>query len=186
MQYPVGKADGYFVPGWSVFVTPLGTARYRRAVPAPNACAVWSIFPTHDHSLGIGGQCPHPMRAPCGQYYPPMIIRSVSAGSARGQFVHRWCVFVTHDHSLGIVPCMSLRGRKAAAAIRIPTPLPLGEVPPQGAERALSVSFADSTPIGGAFGETDCHARKANRLAMTFYSTMPCRLCYKSVRLPKQ
>ena len=32
-------------------------------------------------------------------------------------------------------------------------PLPLGEVPPEGAERALSVSFADSSPIGGAMGE---------------------------------
>ena len=29
-------------------------------------------------------------------------------------------------------------------------PLPLGEVPPQGAERALSVSFADSSPRGRA------------------------------------
>ena len=29
-------------------------------------------------------------------------------------------------------------------------PLPLGEVPPKGAERALSVSFADSSPMGGA------------------------------------
>ena len=58
MQYPVGKADGYFVPGWSVFVTPLGTARYRRAVPADNSCAGWSVFVTHDHALGIDTKAP--------------------------------------------------------------------------------------------------------------------------------
>ena len=58
MQYPAGCARRQFVHRWSVFVTPLGTARYRRAVPAPNACAVWSILPTHDHSLGIDTKAP--------------------------------------------------------------------------------------------------------------------------------
>ena len=39
-------------------------------------------------------------------------------------------------------------------------PLPMGEVPLEGAERALftlSVGFAASSPKGGAKGETDCH-----------------------------
>ena len=35
----------------------------KRRVAADNSCAMWSVFATHDHSLGIGGQCPHPMRA---------------------------------------------------------------------------------------------------------------------------
>ena len=71
MQYPVGKADGYFVLGWSVFVT-------------------------HDHLLGIvtmlslrGRQCPRTIRAQvvCIRY--AIGYRSVSAGSARTQCVRR-------------------------------------------------------------------------------------------------
>ena len=74
------------------------------------------------------------------------------------------------EYSLGLVPKLSFR---ASSLFRRGNPssesLSLWERCPEGAGRALSVSFSDSSPIGGALGKTDCHTSDIGHwFAMTF------------------
>ena len=117
----------------------------KRRVAADNSCAMWSVFATHENLLGIGGQCPHPMRAQV------VCIRHL-------------CIFARYRYRAVIANIECHCEGRSPVAIRTPNACPGGLYSPPMNIRSVSIqrppcvkgAAAQSARLGDCLSQQAC------------------------------